>query len=449
MRLLSVILIGLTLISCEKVGVDSNDGDDLIPPTEDHGYPVVNESAIEGFANKVSYYPGDSVYIMASSAIDTLVNLKFYRNGQQLELIFGEDIAIQRQDYFKYSYSYGCEWDTTYSFKLHDNLRSGLYSVVIKNSRGNTDYITFVVKEPRNTKVADILVIANTNTWQAYNTWGGGSFYRYELNDLGEDIRHSVIVSFRRPNKADGTSGDKGHLANAEMHLIRWLEANNIEYAMASDADIHGSDYQMKDRKALILHAHPEYYTEEMLDHVLDFNLNGGHLLYLGANGMYWKVALSDDDQIECRKDGDSHKYTEGSGGLWKDLGRSPALLVGSHYSSSGYGTYHPFQTLNPGHWIFDGTDLKKGDLFGENSLNGGGASGHETDKRTVDTPEEFVMLAKGTNPDYGGADMMIRESPGRGMIFSVGSITYTGSLEVDDNVHKITMNVIQKCLED
>lgn len=424
--------------------------DSLIPPNESQGPPIVNSASIEGFANKVSYYPGDSVYISASCATEKLLSLSLFRLGKENEEIMRVNgIKAKRQDYFKFSYSFGCEWDTTYRFKLDENLRSGLYSAVIKNSLGNTDYISFVVKEPRDFKSAKLLVIANTNTWQAYNNWGGASFYRYQLNDLGGDIRHSVIVSFRRPNKTDHPNGNKGHLLNAELHLLRWLEENEIDYAMASDADIHGSPYQLEGRKALILQAHPEYYSYEMWQNVFDFNLEGGNLLYLGANGIYWKVGLSDDGQIECRKDGDSHRFAEGSGGLWKDKGLSPALIVGTHYSGTGYGTYHPYQVLDDSHWIYEGTGLKNGDLFGEESLNGGGASGHETDKITRNTPSAFVHLAKGSNPDDGGADLVFRESSPRGLVFSVGSISYTGSLAVDSAVHKITMNVLEKSLAD
>lgn len=441
-----LLFLSVLLISCNK---EKNRDNDLIPADGEYGPKVQNESPVEGYSDKISYFPGDSVYIMASSASATLAEMNFYRNGKELEPIFKEVVAIKRQDYFKYSYSYGCDWDTTFRFKLSEDLSSGLYSLILKNPAGNTDYITFVVKEPRQTKEKDILVIANTNTWQAYNTWGGASFYRYELNDLGEDIRHSVIVSFHRPNKVDRTTGNKGHLANAEMHLLRWLEENQLEYAMASDADFHGSSYQLEGRKLVILHAHPEYYSSSMLDNIGDYLSNGGNLMYLGGNGLYWRVTLSDNNQIECRKDGDSHKYEEGTGGLWRDFGRSPALIVGSHYSSSGYGTYHPYEVLQSGHWVFEGTDLNSGDLIGEEGLNGGGASGHETDKTTKHTPDDFILLAKGTNPNDGGSDMLIREAPNGSIIFSTGSISYTGSLSEDVDIHRITMNVIEKCLED
>ena len=444
------LLLLLLLVACRKDKVD--DVNPLIPPGDghDHGAPVENTASVEGYSDKVAYYPGDSVRLMISTATDSLVSIALYRYGLTDELIFNaEDIPAKRQDYFKYSYSWGCVWDTTYSFYLDENLRSGYYCAVVKNSAANTEYITFIVKEPREpvTK-SKVLVVASTNTWQAYNLWGGGSFYRYHHNDLGEDIRHSVIVSFRRPNKADTPRGDKGHLVNAEMHLIRWLEQKGIDYAVASDRDIHGASYQFEDRKVVMLHAHPEYYTVEMLTNLEQFNLDGGHIMYLGANGLYWKVTLSDDDQIECRKDGDTHKYGEGTGGLWSEKGRSPALLVGSHYSGDGYGTYHPYEVLNETHWVFEGTGLENGDVFGENCLNGEGASGHETDKRTVDTPEDFITLAKGTNPDNGGAELLIRESSGRGIVYSVGSITYTGSLIVDPLVDSITTTVLERCLQ-
>ena len=248
-----------------------------------------------------------------------------YRYGLNEDLIFTVDsVEIGRQDYFKYSYSWGCLWDTTYTFYLDDNLSSGYYCAIVKKQNATTEYITFLVKEPRDeTDKYKVLVVASTNTWQAYNKWGGGSFYRYELNDVGEDIRHSVIVSFRRPNKVDSPRGNKGHLTNIEMHLIRWLESRGVDYAVASDRDIHGASYQFEGRDIVMLHTHPEYYTVEMLNNLEQFNIDGGHIMYLGANGLYWKVTLSEDDQIECRKDGDSHKCGEGTGGLWRDKGRS------------------------------------------------------------------------------------------------------------------------------
>ena len=110
-----------------------------------------------------------------------------------------------------------------------------------------------------------------------------------------------------------------------------------------------------------------------------------------------------------------------------------------------------PYRVKDASHWIYAGTGLKNGDLFGEKSLHmrcPGGASGHETDKVTPWTPKGTVHLAKGLNPDNGGADMVYYEKPGGGQVFSAGSIAWTASIFVDDKVSKITRNVIERFLK-
>ncbi len=62
----------------------------------------------------------------------------------------------------------------------------------------------------------------------------------------------------------------------------------------------------------------------------------------------------------------------------------SEANLLGVVCTETGIMTAAPYKVLKQDHWIFAGTGLKNGDLFGENCLQeriNGGASGHETDK--------------------------------------------------------------------
>ena len=77
-----------------------------------------------------------------------------------------------------------------------------------------------------------------------------------------------------------------------------------------------------------------------------------------------------------------------------------------------------------------------------------GGASGHETDKISPSSPKNVVLIAKGTNVDDGGADMLTFETPSGGRVFSAGSITYVSCLPVDDGLSRITKNIIEKLLE-
>jgi hypothetical protein len=50
-------------------------------------------------------------------------------------------------------------------------------------------------------------------------------------------------------------------------------------------------------------------------------------------------------------------------------------------------------------------------------------------------------------NPDDGGAHMVYFDTPSGGEVFSVGSITYPSSLPVDDNISRVTANVIRRFL--
>jgi N,N-dimethylformamidase len=93
---------------------------------------------------------------------------------------------------------------------------------------------------------------------------------------------------------------------------------------------------------------------------------------------------------------------------------------------------------------------LRNGDLFGQKTLHEripGGASGHETDKRSAFSPGGTMLLAKGTNPDDGGSEIVLHEQRDSGAVFSVGSITWVAALFVDDAVSAITRNVLDNFL--
>jgi hypothetical protein len=51
-------------------------------------------------------------------------------------------------------------------------------------------------------------------------------------------------------------------------------------------------------------------------------------------------------------------------------------------------------------------------------------------------------------NPDEGGAEMVIFDTPSGGAVFSVGSICWPSCLPIDENVSKITANVLRRFLQ-
>jgi hypothetical protein len=126
----------------------------------------------------------------------------------------------------------------------------------------------------------------------------------------------------------------------------------------------------------------------------------------------------------------------------------SEAGLLGVVCTADGIMTAAPYRVIDSAHWVFEGTGLKDGDLFGETTLHEripGGASGHETDKRSPSSPKGTILLAKGVNPDDGGAEIVLHETPGGGAVFSVGSITWVSGLFTDTRISAITRTVLTR----
>ena len=62
-------------------------------------------------------------------------------------------------------------------------------------------------------------------------------------------------------------------------------------------------------------------------------------------------------------------------------------------------------------------------------------------------SPPGTILLARGLNPDDGGAEMVCYERPGGGATFAAGSINWPASLLVDRHVSRITRNVLERFL--
>jgi N,N-dimethylformamidase len=176
----------------------------------------------------------------------------------------------------------------------------------------------------------------------------------------------------------------------------------------------------------------------------------GGRLMYLGGNGLNCEVEFADSTSVIYRNGDARALKTGGYESRFHARVESEANLLGVVFSETGIMTGAPFRVLKSDHWTFEGTNLRDGDLFGESSLHmrcPGGASGHETDKVSRSSPRDVVRLAKGTNVDDGGAELVYYETPSGGAVFSAGSIAWPSAILVDSAVSQITANVLRHLL--
>jgi hypothetical protein len=358
--------------------------------------------------------------------------------------------------------------------------RSGLYYFHARTASGKAFSFPWIVapKSPN----ARLALLASNITWNAYNAFGGRSNYinpvqlpdkpvvnsRQELQrytdpeNVNYDAWDYAPLSFDRPEPinhidlneqaSDPIEGRAScHLASAEWRMIAWLEREGFAYDYWAETQLHSGALDLDAYDVLMITTHPEYWSKRMFDRVYDWVFRkGGKLVYLGGNGLNCEVEFTDESTMIVRNGDDREMKRRGLESRFHFTGVSEAALLGVAYDDRGIMTSAPYETITPDHWALEGTNLNAGDLFGAESLHRrcpGGASGHETDKRTPSTPPGTTVIARGLNPENGGGEIVTFETPTGGAVFSVGSITWPSSVMVSEAVSRITSNVLRRFL--
>jgi N,N-dimethylformamidase len=357
--------------------------------------------------------------------------------------------------------------------------KSGLYYVHVETSSGAFTSFPWIVAP--STPSARIAVLASSFDWNAYNDFGGRSNYV-----LMEKLTDAPTVSFRQDHAWHSPAGfakwemdsyaplsfdrpeplnalRKGekitdpiepvgseHVAPAEWRFLGWLEREGFDYDLYADSQLDDGTLVLDEYEILVLSAHPEYWTRQMYDLVYEWVFErGGRLMYLGGNGVDCEVAIDEEGRM-CVLNGRATDWGPRAESRLSGRGQPTGALLGVVATLDGMGTAAPYEVLEPEHWIFAGTGLQQGDLFGFESLdvrNPGGASGHETDKLSASAPRTTRVLARGVNPDNGGAEIAYFETDSGGRVFSTGSISYVCSIPIDDQISRITRTVIENFL--
>ena len=415
-----------------------------------------------------------------------------------------------------------CGWQTDFTFEVPPDLPSGAYALHL-SCAGGEDRIPFYVLPPRGTARAPVAFLASTFTYQAYanhargnadadyrarvEAWGayphnpddypiyGRSTYNKHPDGSGIAFssRLRPILTMRPGfltfNDARG-SGLRHY--PADTHLLAWLEAKGIAFDVITDEDLHEEGVGLlAPYRVVMTGSHPEYHTLQTLDALADYTRDGGRLMYLGGNGFYWRIAVTQalPGMMELRRSeggirawaaepGEYWHQTDGAyGGLWRRNRRPPQMLGGVGFSGQGLfeGTHYRLlpAAKDPRHgWIFDGVE---GETFGDYGLSGGGAAGFELDRAdfTLGTPEGTAILARSEDPPSSfvtvpeellshiatisgekadalkRAEIVYFDTPGGGAVFATGSITWCGSLWRDGAfqgpVSRIMENVLRR----
>ena len=145
---------------------------------------------VEGYAGKVSYKPGEELSLHVSTSASKFA-VEITRLGARPEVVFSKpDVPGTESPVPENASSHGCQWPAALKLPVAEAWRSGYYHVTLKvedtggkffqrGKRTAESSCFFIVRAAQPGKNSRILLQLSTNTYNAYNNWGGFSLYSY------------------------------------------------------------------------------------------------------------------------------------------------------------------------------------------------------------------------------------------------------------------------------
>lgn len=418
----------------------------------------MNPADLETYTDKFYYEPGDTILFHIHSETQ-FCQLQIQRilPGYQFENIWAYGFGIRKQALRDDAAENGCDWEVNYKVPIGEQFKPGYYRTRLYSldSTVKEGYSVFLVGDGKPDK--EVVIFAPVSTWQAYNKYGGKSLY---VNFPG--LETVYYVSSQRPtsNLEFGVSL-VGTDVPVEAGIFGWF-SSHYETTVLPDYFLEMPE-KIPSAKIYVLAGHCEYVSEKMYNQLEKAVNEGVSLISLGGNQIYWKTKWNEDySQMECRKDLSFFSFGD-PGGKWRHNMRQEEGLLGVRFDEKGIGTYAPYEVMDANHWLFNGLKVKNGDLFGQKGMNDLALSGNETDKQGWRTPSDFVLLAKGKNPEFGrenelfwkgddpywdgkgGGEIVFRELKNGAGILSTGSIQSGSGMGYDAVMTGLLQNFCDK----
>jgi hypothetical protein len=251
------------------------------------------DSSIQGFATNISVNRGQTVRFKIDTSA-TAYRLDIYRmgyyNGAGARLVASiqpSAPAPQTQPNCLSDATTGLidcgNWAESASWAVPSTATSGIYfAKLVRLDASGASHIFFVVRD--DSSASDILFQTSDTTWQAYNTYGGNSFY------VGAPAGRAYKVSYNRPfNTREGVTVHDW-VFYSEYPMVRWLEANgyDVTYFTGVDSDRNGA--LIRQHKVFLSVGHDEYWSAGQRTNVEAARNAGVHLGFFSGNEVFWKT---------------------------------------------------------------------------------------------------------------------------------------------------------------
>jgi hypothetical protein len=378
-------------------------------------YSFEHNHAIEGYASLTSVQAGDArfgpnsidFYVNVDNpSLDPTYSLHIFRLGWYSGTGARRMLSVTRTSIKQVMPAENpdngnlveASWSSPYTLIVPPAWVSGVYvALLVTDNSKLASYIPFVVRNDG--RSSDYIYQVPVATWQAYNCWGGRSFYGC-TGEPEANIVSARKVSFNRPYL------DRGGLPeefNLEIGLLRFLEREGYDLTYQTDIDTHKGDGRLLAHKALISAGHNEYWTDAMRNNVEKARDSGLNLGFFGANAVYWQIRLENANRtvvgykeaalaedpfaLDDVPDNDMLITT-----TWRDdpLNRPESALIGVMFH--GGPCYGDIVVSNPSHWVYTGTNVTAGTQLK-------GLLGDECDSVYKSSPSQVEVLTRSPDP--------------------------------------------------
>ncbi len=440
---------------------------------------------IEAYPDRISVVAGDPLAFHTSTTASEY-SIEIARLGAKREVVFqksripGGGLHPIPEN----ASANGCGWPVTYKTTVPADWKSGYYSVtfkvadnggkfVVRNRRTAEAESFFVVRPSQPGTGAKILLQLSTNTYNAYNNWGGSSLYAYH----GRANLQGHRVSFQRPQASQ--------FSNWELPFTVWAENNGFALDFCTNMDLEEHPELLAHYPLLLSVGHDEYWSSGMRDQAEAYIARGGNMAFFSGNTCCWQVRPEENGQaLTCYKQAfnldpvyatNDHRLLST---IWSHhlVSRPENQLTGVGFLFGGYHRSHgqfmegtgAFRVHHADHWVFGGTDIKRDEEFGgKDTIVGYECDGCELEWKDGlpfptfrdGTPESFQVLA--TCPAKWAPDdceWYEKWEKGRtaaaclgvytkgGTVFTCGSTDWAHGLRGEDPVvQKITSNILTR----
>jgi hypothetical protein len=372
------------------------------------------------YTNRLSAYPGDTITLHASAAKNPCT-LEIARVGAGRHVVLQQTITVGDHAIPDHADRDGCNWPAAAEIVIGADWRSGYYDIVLTDAAGEAAHHFVCVKPARDKPRAKAAFVLATNTYHAYNYFGGANAYcdvaglMSRRKKLTEAMDGGIgVLSTQRPfapaivaapdnvprlvtsrkrgfrekpfvERMPGASPydrSAGFLNKWEHAFVRWAETENLALDYFTDFDLDTEPNLLDPYTMLVVVGHSEYWSARQRDQVEAFVDRGGRFAIFSGNTAFWKVRFENSGKtFICHKwrgfENDPRAKTEPQAAthLWSHqaFARPEAGITGLTFLFGGYHRLGGcvargaagYTVYNERHWALEGSDLYYGDVVG------------------------------------------------------------------------------------